>query len=157
FYAGAPICTPDGHNIGCLELADTKARDLSAAERDMLANLAAVVMDELELRATLGRVRRYDTLDGFVRSAAPLPAEADDGAVAEFAARRAAVTSGNARMPAFREAADMRLSFVTHQLPSILWTTDRDLRVTSAIGAGLDALGISPERVVGRRLQKVLG
>src|SRR5437762_1542750 len=28
FYAGAPICTPDGHTIGCLELADSRARDL---------------------------------------------------------------------------------------------------------------------------------
>src|SRR5882724_1502384 len=58
FYAGAPICTPDGHILGCLELVDYRARDLSSADREMLASLAAVVMDELELRATVGRIRR---------------------------------------------------------------------------------------------------
>ncbi|HVZ73535.1 MAG TPA: ATP-binding protein [Polyangia bacterium] len=164
FVASAPICTPDGHNIGCLEIADTKAREMSATERDMLASLAAVVMDELELRATLGRIRRYDTLDNLRAPALVLPDEVgtdeldedtDDGSFTK--PRAAPITSGNARMPAFREAADMRLAFVTHQLPSILWTTDRELRATSAIGAGLDALGIDAQRVVGQRLQKVLG
>jgi signal transduction histidine kinase len=156
FVASAPICTPDGYNIGCLELADTKPRDLPATERDMLASLAAVVMDELELRATLGRIRRYDTLDGLTRAVAPMN-DADADADGEFTSPRAApITSGNARMPAFREVADTRLAFVTHQLPSILWTTDRDLRVTSAIGGALEPLGLVPERVVGQRLQKVL-
>ncbi|MDB4982944.1 MAG: Sensor protein, partial [Myxococcales bacterium] len=161
FVASAPICSPDGYNIGCLEIADTKPRELAATERDMLASLAAVVMDELELRATLGRIRRYDTLDGFSANV-PAPdededdeAEADDGAFTK--PRAAPITNGNARMPAFREAADIRLAFVTHQLPSIVWTTDRDLRLTSAIGAGLVPLNIDPERVVGLRLQKVLG
>jgi signal transduction histidine kinase/CheY-like chemotaxis protein len=162
FVASAPICSPDGYNIGCLEIADTNARELPATERDMLASLAAVVMDELELRATLGRIRRYDTLDGLVTAVAPLKDEDDpDGGRDndnEFAHPRAApITNGNARMPAFREAADIRLAFVTHQLPSIVWTTDRDLRLTSAIGAGLVPLNINPERVVGLRLQKVLG
>ncbi len=159
FVASAPICSPDGYNIGCLEIADTKPRDLSATERDMLASLAAVVMDELELRATLGRIRRYDTLDGLSAKVSPLrdddEADADDGAFTQ--PRAAPITNGNARMPAFREAADIRLAFVTHQLPSIVWTTDRDLRLTSAIGAGLVPLNIDPERVVGLRLQKVLG
>jgi signal transduction histidine kinase/CheY-like chemotaxis protein len=166
FYAAAPICTPEGHNIGCLELADTKARDLSATERDMLASLAAVVMDELELRATLGRIRRHDTIDGLVLAGTALRAPAseedsssdgedDDGTFAS--PRAAAITNGHARMPAFREPGDTRLAFVTHQLPAILWTTDRELRLTSAIGAGLGALGIDPDRVVGLRLTKVLG
>jgi signal transduction histidine kinase/CheY-like chemotaxis protein len=160
FVASAPICSPEGYNIGCLEIADTKPRELSATERDMLASLAAVVMDELELRATLGRIRRYDTLDGLVSTVPPVVDELEDSQDDEGSftqPRRAPITNGNARMPAFREAADIRLAFVTHQLPSIVWTTDRDLRLTSAIGAGLVPLNINPERVVGLRLQKVLG
>jgi signal transduction histidine kinase/CheY-like chemotaxis protein len=60
FYAAAPICTRDGHNIGCLELIDYRPRELSSAEREMLANLAAVVMDGFELRATLAERARLE-------------------------------------------------------------------------------------------------
>jgi PAS domain S-box-containing protein len=45
--------------------------------------------------------------------------------------------------------ADLRLSFVTGQLPAILWTTDRDLRFSSAVGAGLAAVGITPSELLG--------
>jgi len=45
--------------------------------------------------------------------------------------------------------ADLRLSFVTEQLPAILWTTDRELRFSSAVGAGLIAMGVAPQQVVG--------
>jgi PAS domain S-box-containing protein len=143
FYAGAPICTPDGHLIGCLELVDYRARDLSSAEREMLANLAAVVMDELELRATVGRIRRDAS------------AAAADGAPQPSAGGGAGATSG-AHLPAFREVADLRLDLVTHQLPAIIWTTDRDLHVTSAIGAALDVIGLEPGDVVGLPLADVL-
>ena len=45
--------------------------------------------------------------------------------------------------------ADLRLSFVTEQLPAILWTTDKELRFSSAVGGGLAAIGLSPDQVVG--------
>ncbi|MES1172535.1 MAG: ATP-binding protein [Bacteroidota bacterium] len=45
--------------------------------------------------------------------------------------------------------ADLRLSFVTQQLPAIFWTTDRDLRFSSVMGGGLATIGLSPDRVVG--------
>jgi PAS domain S-box-containing protein len=138
FYAGAPICTPEGHNIGCLELVDYRPRDLTSAEREMLANLAAVVMDELELRATVGRIRRdASAREGTGRAPGPEP---DTGS----------------HVPAFREVADLRLGFVTHQLPAIIWTTDRELHITSAIGAGLETLGLDPQRVVGLALARLL-
>jgi PAS domain S-box-containing protein len=138
FYAAAPISTPEGHLIGCLELADYRPRELSSAEREMLANLAAVVMDELELRATVGRIRRDASAPGgFRRTIHP------------------DVALGN-HLPAFREVADLRLDFVTHQLPAVIWTTDRDLHVTSAIGAALEGIGVQPESVVGLPLEAVL-
>ena len=52
FYAGAPLKTPDGYNLGSLCLIDTEPRrPLSEVQRGMLADLAAVVVDELELRS----------------------------------------------------------------------------------------------------------
>src|SRR4051812_26058980 len=50
-----------------------------------------------------------------------------------------------------------RLRFITEQLPAILWTTDRDLIFTSAMGAGLTALGRTPADVVGTRLADFVG
>ncbi|HSZ83029.1 MAG TPA: GAF domain-containing protein, partial [Polyangia bacterium] len=134
FYAGAPIRTHDGYNIGCLELVDYRPRVLSSAELEMLASLAAVVMDELELRATVGRIRRdFPTPEGAARGDA------------------------GGHVPAFREVADLRLGFITHQLPAIIWTTDRELHISSAIGAGLEPLALDPQRVVGLALARVLG
>jgi len=50
FYAAAPIITHDGHRLGTVNVIDTKPRAIT--ERDMLTlrELAAIVMDELELR-----------------------------------------------------------------------------------------------------------
>jgi PAS domain S-box-containing protein len=50
FYAGAPLTAPNGHRIGTLCIADREARTLPEGERGMLASLAGVVMDELNLR-----------------------------------------------------------------------------------------------------------
>jgi PAS domain S-box-containing protein len=50
-----------------------------------------------------------------------------------------------------------RLRLMIEQVPAILWTTDRDLRVTSASGAGFTALGRRPEEFIGDNLKDVLG
>lgn len=44
------------------------------------------------------------------------------------------------------------LTLITQQLPAILWTTDTDLRYTSAMGSGLKALGITQEDMLGKTL-----
>jgi len=50
FYAGAPLHTPDGHNLGTLCVIDREPRDLSPEHRALLHRLAELVMRELELR-----------------------------------------------------------------------------------------------------------
>ena len=50
FYAGAPLTTHDGYNLGTLCVIDREPRAFSAADEATLTDLAAVVMDELELR-----------------------------------------------------------------------------------------------------------
>ena len=44
---------------------------------------------------------------------------------------------------------DLRLRLLMEQMPALLWTTDRDLRFTSGLGAGLSAFGLSPEELPG--------
>lgn len=59
FYAGAPLTTPSGHNIGTLCVLDTAPREgVSAAEREALQNLAALAVDELELRRVVTEQQR---------------------------------------------------------------------------------------------------
>jgi len=51
FYAGAPLIAPSGHRVGSLCVADVKPRHgFSDAEAGRLQELAALVVDELELR-----------------------------------------------------------------------------------------------------------
>jgi len=50
FYAGAPITTHDGMLIGTLCVVDKKPRTFTEHDRAVLANLAHIVMDEIELR-----------------------------------------------------------------------------------------------------------
>tara|TARA_R100000935_G_scaffold13666_1_gene27323 strand:+ start:455 stop:1585 length:1131 start_codon:yes stop_codon:yes gene_type:complete len=50
FYAGSPLKTQDGHNLGTLCVIDKMPRQITQAETEILQDLAAIVMDELELR-----------------------------------------------------------------------------------------------------------
>jgi len=51
FYAGAPLITSDGYNLGSLCVIDDVPRDdLSEADRRTLRDLADIVIDEMDLR-----------------------------------------------------------------------------------------------------------
>jgi len=50
FYAGAPLQSPEGHNLGTLCIIDREPRDLSPEHRELLHRLAQLAMRELELR-----------------------------------------------------------------------------------------------------------
>jgi two-component system cell cycle sensor histidine kinase/response regulator CckA len=47
---------------------------------------------------------------------------------------------------------EARLRVLIEQLPAVLWTVDKDLRFTSALGAGLARLGLKPNQIVGESL-----
>ena len=65
FYAGILHCTPSAQNIGTLCVIDTKPRDLSGVEIDMLRDLAGLVVDELELSQFMS-VSRYPDAPAFM-------------------------------------------------------------------------------------------
>lgn len=65
-YAGIPLMTPDGYNIGSLCAMDDKPREFTAAEISILKNFAKLVVDELELRQVLST----DQLTGVMARAA---------------------------------------------------------------------------------------
>ena len=55
FYAAAPLITSDGYRLGTLNVMDRKPRDISDDEVATLQDLAAMVVDELELRLAARR------------------------------------------------------------------------------------------------------
>lgn len=62
FYASAPLITLDGFNIGNFCLVDSKPhQDLTAGQRATLADLAAMVVDELEFRLLARKLAQMDS------------------------------------------------------------------------------------------------
>jgi diguanylate cyclase (GGDEF)-like protein len=59
-YAGVPLQSSDGYNLGALCAIDTCARTFTDAQIDILRNFASLVCDELELRT----IARTDHLTG---------------------------------------------------------------------------------------------
>jgi GAF domain-containing protein len=47
FYAGAPIITPDGYNIGTVCIVDKKPRSFSGEEQELLARFSKSAMDAI--------------------------------------------------------------------------------------------------------------
>lgn len=55
FYAGVPLTTSDGHNLGTLCIIDKAPRPIDEAQIADLKDLAAVVMDQMELQLAARR------------------------------------------------------------------------------------------------------
>ncbi|MBW3638124.1 MAG: PAS domain S-box protein, partial [Armatimonadetes bacterium] len=58
FYAGAPLQTSQGLALGSLCIMDTRPRQFSTEQRATLTDLAAIVVDELELRLAAQELER---------------------------------------------------------------------------------------------------
>ena len=62
FYAGAPLLDPEGHALGALCLLDFQPRVFSADQRAALADLAASVVSEMELRRGVAALAESERL-----------------------------------------------------------------------------------------------
>jgi len=58
FYVGIPLRTHDGHVLGTLSCMDTRPRGIDPRELRFLESLAAIVMDEIELRRSASQISR---------------------------------------------------------------------------------------------------
>lgn len=52
---------------------------------------------------------------------------------------------------------ERRVRLMVEQMPAVLWSMDRDLHFTLSLGAGLAALGLRPNQIVGATLQEFAG
>lgn len=60
FYAGMPLATADGHNLGTLCVMDWVPHQLTPSQREALARLGRQVMNQMELRLTRQRLIAAD-------------------------------------------------------------------------------------------------
>lgn len=66
------------------------------------------------------------------------------------------VTARRAAESALRDR-EARLHLVMHQIPAVLWATDRNGLFTSALGAGLNAIGLEAEQLIGTHAREHFG
>lgn len=52
---------------------------------------------------------------------------------------------------------ERRMRLMVEQMPAVLWSLDAGLRFTLSLGAGLAALGLKPNQIVGSTLQEFAG
>ena len=60
-YAGAPLMTRDGHNLGAVCVFDRRPREFTAEQLDSLADLANLAMHEMEMRKATRRALFADS------------------------------------------------------------------------------------------------
>ncbi|RUP01967.1 MAG: protein phosphatase [Mycobacterium sp.] len=104
FYACAPVVTPDGYSLGAVAVMDTEVRTLSETEVSVLQDLAAIVMEQLDLR-----LASLDALgvERGLRSAAEYAR--DDARFERYHAQQARDTARRDLDEAQRERDDARL------------------------------------------------
>lgn len=61
FYAGAPLKTEAGHNIGSLCVIDSNPREITSKQMEALQSLARQVVSQMELRRSLRQLRESET------------------------------------------------------------------------------------------------
>ena len=95
FYAGVPLTTSDGHNLGTLCIIDKQPRPIDDAQIADLKDLASVVMDQMELQLAARRAV----------SAAELMAKEIDHRVMNSLQFVSSLLSMQSRLPELGEAA----------------------------------------------------
>ena len=61
FYAAAPIVTSDGYRLGTVNVMDKNPREITQLQMETLQDLAAIVVDELELRLSARRLQEMQS------------------------------------------------------------------------------------------------
>jgi PAS domain S-box-containing protein len=124
FYAAAPLRTHDGFNLGTFCIMDRKPRELASFEMEMLTKLAALVMDQMELRLAARKVAELEQVERGMSEQV----------------RRANEELGESEKR-FRDLFDEAPIAYVHE--------DLDTRLIRVNRAAMRILGIRPEEVAG--------
>jgi len=124
FYAAAPLRNHEGFNLGTVWVIDQKPRVLASGEAEMLRALAALAMNQMELRLYAGKVAQAEQ------------AQRKSGEQLREVNERLAQSEGRFR-DLFEEA------------PIAYVYGDNDTRIIQANSAALKMFGLKPEEIPG--------
>lgn len=162
------VKNPDGvyqmiNGPGARMLGQTVESVLGRTERDLFVSESADAVRERDLDVlTTGETRTEETvstsLDGVTRyyTTTRAPLRNSSGTVIGVIGVSRDITERKRAENVARADAD-RLRLVMQQLPGVLWATDRELTCTSVSGAGLAALRLIPDQVIGKSVADQLG
>ena len=126
FYAGVPLRTRDGHKLGALCVIDLKPRRITGPDITRLKHLAALLMEQMELRLV-------------ARDAA------DE---ASALARHQEIATGQPTKRPIDDAdlkqSDQRFRFWAEMSSDVRWELDDQFRFKTFIGSGMHPLGLKP-------------
>jgi formate hydrogenlyase transcriptional activator len=124
FYAAAPLRTHDGFSLGALCIIDRAPRELTASEAELLTKLAALVMDQMELRLAAKKIAEWEQIERRMRE--------------QIRQANEALRQSEER---FRDLFDEAPIAYVHE--------GVDSRMIRANRAAMEILGIKPEEVPG--------
>jgi len=124
FYAAAPLRNHEGFNLGTVWVLDQKPRELASSEAETLRMLAALAMNQMELRLYAERVARLE---------------------------RAERTSGEQLREANERLAQSEERFrdLFEEAPLAYVYGDNDTRIIQANSAAMKMFGLKPEEIPG--------
>jgi signal transduction histidine kinase/DNA-binding NarL/FixJ family response regulator len=143
FYAGVPLSTPGGHNVGTLCVMGTEPREVTPAEIAHLTDLAFLVMHQLEVRLLAQRTVATAT-EGFRVKAEALAIRTESAREAARVLAETLAADAAAAAEAFRVMAET--------LAAETEATAAALRVTAETLAARTASATEASRVMAQTL-----
>ena len=122
FYAGAPLRTEQGLNLGTVWVIDQKPRELASGEAEMLRALAALAMNQMELRLYAEKVARLERAERTVGEQ---------------------LREANERLAQSEE----RFRDLFEEAPIAYVYGDNDTRILQANSAAMKMFGLKPEEI----------
>ncbi|MCL5006491.1 MAG: PAS domain S-box protein [Acidobacteria bacterium] len=129
----------------------------------MLMVIMAIILLLYEMIVT---ARLLNQTDASRQQTEEALAEANENLEAKVAMRSEQLNKANERLRielAERKLAEKKvrdserqLRLIVDQIPAAVWTTDTDLRILSASGAGFSAANLRPERLIGKTVPELL-
>lgn len=141
YYVGIPLRTSDGYTLGTLNVIDVEPREPTEAELETLRDLAAVVMDELELRLAARRTVELEA----ARKAADFRESLLAGISHEMRTRTSILNGVVNLEPDDEFDEDARRTMIRRHVRQLDWLINQYLDFTGIEG-GRDP-AVTPERV----------
>ncbi len=150
-YAGAPLITKEGLRLGTLCVIHDQVTHLSAQQISQLERLATMVVDELELRYTLGEVAavqeelEYQTAGLRIANAA----------LDDQANQLAALVEDREALYQSVEGSRRFIEKFVETVPIPIYSRDQEHRVTHANPAYAAFLGLDVKDVIGKHIDEL--